>query len=105
MPLVEHDPRRAGALLGEAARRLDHDQGVVRDDQLGVPRAADSPFDEAPRVMAAGGIDAFPPSVGEPRPPARSQQVAADRQSVVWGKGVYVRVSLGGRRSLKKKKR
>src|SRR3546814_13888060 len=29
---------------------------------------------------------------------------AADRKSVAWGKGVSVRVGLGGRRSVKKKK-
>src|SRR3546814_20049632 len=29
---------------------------------------------------------------------------AADRKSVVWGKGVSVRVELGGRRTIKKKK-
>src|SRR3546814_14706323 len=30
---------------------------------------------------------------------------ARDRKSVVWGKGVAVRVDLGGRRSIKKKKK
>src|SRR3546814_18064580 len=45
--------------------------------------------------------DLWPP---DPPPPPRPHRVPAlDRKSVVQGKGVYVRVDLGGRRIFKKK--
>src|SRR3546814_13098386 len=57
--------------------------------------------------------DGLPVGDGPRRPPAwrgrstrdRLQLHAGDRKSVVSGKGVSVRVDLGGRRSIKKKKK
>src|SRR3546814_11090507 len=45
-----------------------------------------------------------PGEPGSPRPEADRHPAVGDRKSVVWGKSVSVRVDLGGRRSIKKKK-
>ena len=54
---------------GDAERlvdgRLMQDQGMIGDDQIGLARRADCPFDEASPVMRTGGIDAFAAPVGK----------------------------------------
>ena len=47
------------------ARRVDHDQRVVGDDQVSLRRGPRRAFDEALPVMRAPGIDAFAAPVGQ----------------------------------------
>src|SRR3546814_5011313 len=95
----------ADAALHDLTRRIDAQNAVLASEQL---------------VFAAGRVGtglrhrgdaapAPPPPVAEPEV-ARSLNLAAaepepDRKSVVSGKSVTVRVDLGGRRIIKKKKK
>src|SRR3546814_12076106 len=63
----------------------------------GAPRPQDGPCD--PAGVLSGGYSAFITSPGRP-----SGWSCGDRKSVVKGKSVSVRVELGGRRIIKKKR-
>ena len=92
MALVEHVAQRPRGVVEAAHRRLHHDQRVVGDHDVGLPRAADGALDEAFAVVLAGRVDAFAAPVGEPRDAAAAQQVeqpgrqvAADHVAVAAG--------------------
>src|SRR3546814_15748679 len=123
------DPRRISTLRNTLAARGSGEEGRIpkrpiipitvawltqsRDDmiQLHKPRerAAGSGFRPgAPKVLVPIALLADP---GTPRAPARAVRFCAEggfhvcaRKSVVWGTQVAVRLDLGGRRLLKKKK-
>ena len=80
--LVEHVARREPPLLGPAEGRLDHDQRVVGDHDVGAPRAADGAFDEAPAVVGARRIDALAPGIGEVKGEAAPDQVGQPGREV-----------------------
>src|SRR3546814_15812193 len=63
------------------------------------------PETRGPRADAALRPDRPPALWAHPKSPPRSPDRGRDRKSVVWGKSVSVRVDLGGRRIIKKKKK
>ena len=67
MALVEDIARRPRGIVEPAHRRLDHDQRMVGDHDVGLAGAADGALDEAFLVVLAGGVDAFAAAVGETR--------------------------------------
>ena len=62
--LVKDDARRAARFLAPA-RRVDHHQRMVGDDDVGLRRGAAGALDEAFAVMRATCIDAFAAPVGQ----------------------------------------
>src|SRR3546814_10943434 len=78
----------------------DHDLPLLWDaDFLFRPGEAISDGSYALCAINASSVAPFPPSAVQP------VAAAADRKSVVEGKSGSVRVDLGGRRSIKKKKK
>ena len=65
MPFIEDVTRRAGVTVEATPRRLNHDQCMVSDHQIGAPRVAHASLDVAFLVMLARGVDAFPVVVTE----------------------------------------
>ena len=63
-------------------RRLGHDQGVVGDDDAGAAGAPGAVFDEAAAVVAAGGVDALAPVVGERIDPGAADPVGEPARQV-----------------------
>src|SRR3546814_20465834 len=110
MPIAQLEEllRRAIAVVGEA--RLAQDRILKRDGKGGV-RAAHAGSDLGVHVLRLRkGIQQPVRLSGEKLAPALKALLSGketclgDRKSVVSGKSVSVRVDLGGRRSIKKKK-
>ena len=72
VPLVEHDAGRALRMIA-TARRIDHHQCVIGDDQIRLSRAARGMFDKAFPVMRASGINAFAALIGQRCNPALAE--------------------------------
>ena len=79
---VEHQAARQQPFLAVAPGRLNHHQGVVRDNRAGVTRAPDSPLDEACTVVWASGIDALAAAVGETQRAAPAHQLRQPTREV-----------------------
>src|SRR3546814_18408591 len=75
---------------------------------VAIARSVDIASDEMPRALPRAPMKGhtIPTPVFKPRQPARPSTAPAekDRKSVVQGKSVSVRVDLGGRRIIKKKR-
>ena len=72
--LVE-DVAQRRPVLAAAERGLDHDQGVVGDDEARGAGAADGVLDEAAAPVRAGGVDALAAAVGEAGDVAPGEQL------------------------------
>src|SRR3546814_12969372 len=97
-------PDVGGPIIGEGAAPS-HAAGDFLDDppvRLRLSRQRQEGSLAADRAVRIGdGAVLFPPSGGG----QADLGMRSDRKAVVWGRGVSVRVELGGRRIIKKKKK
>ena len=66
MTLVEDVTGRDGRVVEPAESRLRHDEGMVGDDNAGLPCLANVLFDKTAPEMRTGRVHAFAAAVGEP---------------------------------------
>src|SRR3546814_10980571 len=90
-------------------RISDWSSDVCSSDLAGDDFTPDSsrrnPSSRAPRSARESSVANCGSRCSKRVPKRRRSAAASDRKSVVWGKSVSVRVDLGGRRIIKKKKR
>ncbi len=90
MPLIEDVAVRQISVVEPAERRLDHDEGVVGDDDAGAPCLAHALLDEAFVVVRAGGVDALAAPVGEAERAAAAEHVGQPAGEVATADDVAV---------------
>src|SRR5437763_636765 len=76
MTLVENIPGRDGRIVEPAEGGLRHDQRMVSDDDVRLPRLTDVLLDETAAKMRAGRMYALAAAIGEPADPAAPDEFA-----------------------------
>ena len=76
MTLVENIAGRDGRIVEPAEGGLRHDQRMVSDDDVRLPRLTDVLFDKTAAKMRAGRVYALAAAIGEPADPAAPDELA-----------------------------